>query len=62
MKELTNINYRQGFRVDIFTVLDDIEAEFKADLNATIKCMEGHEAELETMHDLDKIAAKLYML
>ena len=31
-------------------------------MDATIKCMEGHEAELETMHDLDKIAAKLYML
>ena len=61
--EQTNINWRAGFRMDINGILNDLEAEYKADLKSSIDNFNTYwEVSDETMTDLRVVKGKLQML
>lgn len=61
--EHTNINWRAGFRMDINGILNDLEAEYKSNLKASVDNFDAYwEVSDETMTDLRVVKGKLQML
>lgn len=62
-KDKLNINWRVGFRVDMYSILEEMQKKFEVDLDLTAKHFDTYdEVSDETYNDLIALKARLETL
>ena len=62
-KDKLNINWRVGFRVDMYSILEELQRKYERDLKISAECFETYdEVSDETFNDFEKIKAKFELL
>ncbi|MBO7731215.1 MAG: hypothetical protein J6S67_01630 [Methanobrevibacter sp.] len=62
-KNSLNLNWRVGFRVDIYSILEEMQRKYERDLKISSECFLTYdEVSNETLSDLDKVKARLETL
>lgn len=62
-KNSLNLNWRVGFRVDMYSILEEMQKKYERDLNISSECFVTYdEVSNETLSDLDKVKARLETL
>lgn len=62
-KDKLNINWRVGFRVDMYSILEEMQRKYERDLECSADCFVTYdEVSNETLNDFDKIKAQFSTL
>ena len=58
-----NINWRAGYRVDIVTILDDMEDKYSQFLKNTVECFDDYDSiSNETFSDFSSLASQFELM